>query len=218
MIVTDAIPEGVEKFSGVDDIGRNSCFPIEFIHKVDQFLWVAGVSAEMIAMQQASAFGLFRREDRWRGGGKGVDAFQDRDPYNRLTWQRGADQAQEHRSGADGAEDMGIVDAVDRAKDLFTAQDAEQAGSPFRDDICAGVTQRELMEKMGIGLFDIILAADKFQLHSVPESGRQGGGKDWWSFPTDDADSVQPRLVSCIGGCDEVIGPGAAKGDDRICG
>lgn len=74
------------------------------------------------------------------------------------------------------------------------------------------------MEKMGTGLFDIILAADEFQLHSVPDSGRQRGGKDWWSFPTDDADSVQPRLVSCIGGCDEVIGPGAAKGDDRIRG
>jgi hypothetical protein len=71
------------------------------------------------------------------------------------------------------------------------------------------------MEKTGARLFSIILPADEFQVHAILEGGRQGGGQDRWSFPADYTDGAKPSLACCVGGCDEMIGPGAAKGDDR---
>ena len=91
-----------------------------------------------------------------------------------------------------GAKDVGIGAGVDHSKNIFAAPDAEGAGASFRDDICAGVAQGEQLEKIGACLFGVILPADEFQLHSIPDGGRQGGGKDRWSFAADDADGVRP--------------------------
>jgi len=179
---------------------------------------VTGVAAELISIQQAGAFGLFRREDEGLRAGQGVNAFKDRDPDNGLARQGGADQAKEHCSGADGAEDVGIAAGVDYSKDLFTAPDTERAGASFRDDISAGVPKGELMEKMGTALFGVVLAADEFQLHSIVEGGRQGGGKGWRFFTADHADGVEPGLMGGAGRCKEVVGPGAAESDDRTRG
>ncbi len=208
------VPERVKKLSGVNDIRWDGGFPIEFVYKFDEFAWMTGVTTEVIAFQQAGAMKKFRSED----GVKGSTAFENRDADDDLARQRAADEAPEHCPGTDRTKDMRVGAGVDHSKNIFAAQDAKWAGSSFRDNICAGVEQGEPVEKIGTGLSGVIFPADKFQLHSVPDGGGQGGGKDRRSFTANDTDGVEAGLAGRKGGCDEVIGPGAAEGDDRIGG
>ena len=56
------IPDGIEQFSCINDIGWYPGLIIEVVHKIQQGLGVAGITAEVVAGEEAGARGLFRRE------------------------------------------------------------------------------------------------------------------------------------------------------------
>src|ERR1700722_12373612 len=75
-VADQTIPDGVEEFSCIDDIGRYPGLIIEVVHKIQQGLGMAGITAEVVTGKEAGSHGLFGCEPFLMvDGADAVDAF-----------------------------------------------------------------------------------------------------------------------------------------------
>ncbi len=75
-VADQTIPDGVEEFSSIDDIGGYAGLIVKAVHEIQQGLGVAGVTAEVITREETGFFSLFRREPLLMVyGADAIDAF-----------------------------------------------------------------------------------------------------------------------------------------------